>query len=180
MGGIFGTGGAMSLGTYFLARAAKLPKRRFRITRTRDLKIKMRDGVGLESELFVPRAGGRFPTLLIRIPYGLRGFSTAAEAYAERGYNVLIQACRGTSKSEGEFDPLSHERDDGLDTLAWIKAQPWFDGRLGTSGASYLGYAQWAISDSLPKQSAMAVKISSAEFKSVVFPGGSFHLGNQQ
>ena len=89
----------MSLGTYFLARAAKLPKRRFRAQRTRDLRIEMRDGIALETELFVPRAGGRFPTLLIRIPYGLRGFSTAAEAYSERGYNVVIQACRGTSKS---------------------------------------------------------------------------------
>ena len=167
----------MSLGTFFLARAAQLPKRRFRAQRTRDLRIEMRDGIALETELFVPRAGGRFPTLLIRIPYGLRGFSTAAEAYAERGYNVVIQACRGTSKSEGEFDPLSHERDDGLDTLAWIKAQPWYDGRFGTSGASYLGYAQWAICDALPRQSAMAVKVSSAEFRSIVFPGGGFALG---
>jgi putative CocE/NonD family hydrolase len=167
----------MSLGTYFLARAAKLPKRRFRAQRTRDLRIRMRDGVQLETELFTPRAGGRFPTLLIRLPYGLHGFSTAAEGYAERGYNVVLQACRGTSRSEGEFDPLSHERDDGLDTLSWITAQPWFDGRLGTSGASYLGYAQWAICDALPRQSAMAVKVTSAEFRSVVFPGGGFALG---
>ena len=34
----------------------------------------------------------------------------------------------------------------------WINAQPWFDGRLGTSGPSYLGYAQWAISDSLAQK----------------------------
>lgn len=167
----------MSIGTFFLARTAKLPKRLSRAKRARDVRIQMRDGVTLETELFTPRAAGKFPTLLIRVPYGLRGFSVAAEGYAERGYNVVIQACRGTSKSEGEFDPLSHERDDGLDTLIWIKAQPWFDGRLGTSGASYLGYAQWAICDALPKQSAMAVKVSSAEFRSVVFPGGGFALG---
>src|SRR5690606_5478316 len=59
----------------------------------------------------------------------------------------------------------------------WIKSQPWFDGRLGLSGPSYLGYAQWAISDALPRTSAMAVKVTSAEFKSVVFPGGSLNLG---
>jgi len=166
----------MSLGSYFLARAAALPKARFRTLRTRAIRVPMRDGLTLETELFVPRNGVRAPTILMRVPYGLHGFSTVAEIYAERGYNTVIQACRGTGKSEGEFDPLIHERDDGLDTLAWIKAQPWFDGRLGLSGPSYLGYAQWAISDALPKTSAMSVKVTSAEFRSIVFPGGSFSL----
>lgn len=167
----------MSIGSFFVARAAKLPRRRNRARRERNLGIAMRDGIHLAAELHRPRKDGRYPTLLMRVPYGLRAFSAVATAYAERGYNVVLQACRGTDRSEGEFDPLIRERDDGLDTLAWIKAQPWFDGRLGTTGASYLGYAQWAIADSLPTQSAMAVKISSAEFRSVVFPGGSFHLG---
>jgi putative CocE/NonD family hydrolase len=167
----------VSLGTYFLARGAKLPKRLSRANRDRTLRLAMRDGVKLQTELYTPRLPGKHPTLLIRAPYGLRGFSTAAEAYAERGYNVVIQACRGTGKSEGEFDPLSRERDDGLDTLAWIMQQPWYDGRLGTTGPSYLGYAQWAICDALPRQSAMAVKVSSAEFRSIVFPGGGFQLG---
>ncbi|MEO6015301.1 MAG: CocE/NonD family hydrolase [Devosia sp.] len=166
----------MSLGSYFLARAAKLSRARFRVTRTRALSVKMRDGVALETETFIPKNGVRSPTILMRVPYGLRGFSTVAEIYAERGYNAVVQACRGTGKSDGEFDPLSRERDDGLDTLQWLKAQPWFDGRLGLSGPSYLGYAQWAISDALPKHSAMAIKVTSAEFKSIVFPGGSFSL----
>lgn len=113
----------------------------------------------------------------MRLPYGRSGFSSVAEVYAERGFNVVLQACRGTEKSGGEFEPLVHERDDGLATLDWIKAQPWFDGRLGLTGPSYLGYAQWAICDALPPQSAMATKVTSAEFRSVVFPGGAFHLG---
>ncbi len=167
----------MSLGTFFLRRAARLPPRLCRARRLRGLTVRMRDGIGLETELYVPRREGRYPTLLIRVPYGLRGFATAAEAYAERGYNCVIQACRGTGRSEGEFDPLANERNDGLDTLEWIKTQPWFDGRLGTTGPSYLGYAQWAICDALPKQSAMAIKVSSAEFRSIVFPNGGFQLG---
>ncbi len=167
----------MSIGSYFLARTARLPRARFRVRRTRNIRIAMRDGVGLAAELFEPRNGVRSPTILIRLPYGLNGFATVGEIYAERGYNTLIQACRGTAGSEGEFEPLRHEREDGLDTLAWIEAQPWFDGRLGLSGPSYLGYAQWAICDALPRRSAMAVKVTSAEFRSIVFPGGSFHLG---
>jgi putative CocE/NonD family hydrolase len=166
----------MSLGTFFLRRAARLPKRLFRARRHPNFMIPMRDGVQLETVLFIPRVEGRFPTILMRVPYGLGGFATAAEAYAERGYIAVVQACRGTGKSEGAFDPLSNERNDGLDTLDWIKAQPWFDGRLGTTGPSYLGYAQWAICDALPAASAMAIKVSSAEFRSIVFPGGGFHL----
>jgi putative CocE/NonD family hydrolase len=167
----------MSLGSYFLARVAQLPKARFRTTRTRHINVKMRDGVTLETEIYTPRNGVRSPTILMRVPYGMQGFSTVAEIYAERGYNAVLQSCRGTGGSGGDFDPLSHERDDGLDTLDWIKTQPWFDGRLGLSGPSYLGYAQWAICDALPRQSAMSVKVTSAEFRSIVFPGGSFNLG---
>lgn len=167
----------MSLGAIFLARAAKLPRGRFRVKRTRNVRVPTRDGVSLETELFEPRNGVASPTLLMRLPYGIRGFSTVAELYAGHGYNVVVQSCRGTGRSGGEFDPLGHERDDGLDTLEWIKVQPWYDGRLGLSGPSYLGYAVWSISDALPRQSALAVKVSSAEFKSVVFPNGGFGLG---
>ncbi|HZY67761.1 MAG TPA: CocE/NonD family hydrolase [Devosia sp.] len=166
----------MSIGSYFLARAARLAKPRFRVTRKRH-RVEMADGVLLETEVYLPRNGVRSPTILMRVPYGLRGFATVGEIYAERGFNAVVQACRGTGGSGGEFDPLRHEREDGLATLKWLEAQDWFDGRLGLSGPSYLGYAQWAISDALPKHAAMAVKVTSAEFRSVVFPGGTFNLG---
>lgn len=167
----------MSLSSRFVADLAGLPKRLCRATRVRGIRIPSADGTELATELFLPSIKGPHPTLLIREPYGLSSFATVGEIYAERGYITVLQACRGTDKSGGTFDPFRHEREDGLATLAWIKQQKWFDGRLGTSGPSYLGYAQWAICDSLPTQSAMAVKVSSTEFRSVVFPGGSFALG---
>lgn len=167
----------MSLGSRLLAESCELPKRLSRAVRTAGIRIPMRDGVTLDAIHYAPKLPGNHPTILMRVPYGLRGFGAVAEVYAERGFHVVLQACRGTGRSGGEFDPLTHEREDGLATLAWIKKQPWFDGRLGTSGPSYLGYAQWAICDALPKVSAMSTKVTSAEFKSVVFPGGAFHLG---
>lgn len=167
----------MSLGSRFLAELYELPKRQCRAVRTADIQVPMRDGVTLDTVHYAPRLAGGHPALLMRVPYGLRGFGTVAECYAERGFHVVLQTCRGTGRSGGSFDPLIHEREDGLATLDWIKRQDWFDGRLGTSGPSYLGYAQWAICDALPKVSAMATKVTSAEFKSVVFPGGAFHLG---
>ncbi len=167
----------MSLVSRFVTGMYDLPPRKCRVRRTRKIAVKMDDGVELATELFQPKLPGQHPTLLIREPYGLSSFAPVGEIYAERGYNVVLQACRGTDKSGGTFDPLRHEREDGLSTLEWIRQQAWFDGRLGTSGPSYLGYAQWAICDALPKHSAMATKVTSAEFKSIVFPGGTFALG---
>jgi putative CocE/NonD family hydrolase len=155
----------------------KLPPRLNRVTKHRNIPLEMADGVVLMTDHFEPRSKGPHPTILMRLPYGRSGFAGVAGAYAERGFNVVLQACRGTEKSGGEFDPLVNERTDGLATLDWIKAQPWFDGRLGLSGPSYLGYAQWAISDELPEISAMATKVTTADFRSVVFPAGAFHLG---
>lgn len=167
----------MSFASRLLAEFYQLPKRRCRAVRAPVVMIPMNDGMGLETLHYAPALKGSHPTLLMRVPYGLRGFATVAECYAERGFNVVLQSCRGTGGSQGEFDPLSHERDDGLATLSWIRQQSWFDGRLGTSGPSYLGYAQWAICDALPEVSAMATKVTSAEFRSIVFPGGALHLG---
>lgn len=167
----------MSVESYVLARMYGLPPRLYGTSRQRDIALPMDDGVTLMTDVYSPRAPGRHPTILMRLPYGRNGFGTVAECYAERGFHVVLQACRGTEKSGGEFDPLVNERADGIATLRWIEAQDWYDGRLGLSGPSYLGYAQWAICDELPPISAMATKVTSAEFQSVVFPSGAFHLG---
>jgi uncharacterized protein len=167
----------MSIGSRLLAEAYRLPKRLGTAERTRGIRVPSTDGITLETEHYAPRLPGKHPTILMRVPYGLAGFATVAECYAERGFHVVLQACRGTGRSDGEFDPFISEREDGLATLDWLKQQSWYDGRLGTSGPSYLGYAQWAICDALPPTSAMATKVTSAEFRSIVFPGGALHLG---
>ena len=95
----------MSFGSYFLARVAQLPKARFRTTRTRNIRVKMRDGATLETDLYVPRNGVRNPTILMRVPYGIRGFDTVSEVYAERGYNAVLQACRDRLVMYGCVDP---------------------------------------------------------------------------
>lgn len=166
----------MSLSSLYLAWLEDLPPRLNTVKKTRGLSLPMDDGVILKTDHYAPRADGPHPTILMRLPYGRRGFGGIAEAYAERGFHVVIQACRGTERSGGEFDPFSNERADGLATLAWIKAQPWFDGRMGLTGPSYLGYAQWAISDALPPVAAMATKVTTSNFRPVVFPSGAFHL----
>jgi putative CocE/NonD family hydrolase len=154
----------------------RLPPRLNSARHHRSIAVEMPDGVVLMTDHFEPLSKGPHPTLLMRLPYGRQGFRNIAAAYAERGFHVVVQACRGTEKSGGRFNPLVNERDDGLATLNWLTQQPWFDGRLGLTGPSYLGYAQWAISDA-PGIGALSVKVSSAEFRSVAFPSGAFHLG---
>jgi putative CocE/NonD family hydrolase len=166
----------LSIFSFFFHRAYDLPPQLNRMRRHRNIGVRMSDGVLLMTDHYEPRSEGPHPTLLLRLPYGRNGFASVARAYAERGFNVVMQACRGTEKSGGVFDPLTNEREDGLATLRWLHQQPWFDGRLGLTGPSYLGYAQWAICDA-PGIGAMSVKVSSAEFRTVVFPAGAFHLG---
>src|SRR5262245_5128165 len=71
----------------------------------RDLQVPMPDGAVLLADHYAPRTGPKLPTLLVRTPYGRRGFFGAmyAAPFAERGYQVLIQSCRGTAGSGGEF-----------------------------------------------------------------------------
>ena len=70
-----------------------------------------------------------------------------------------------------------HERQDGLDTLRWLAAQPWFDGRLGMWGGSAFGHTQWAIADQRdPGPSALMIQIASTSFYEMFHPGGAFSL----
>ncbi|MEU7855930.1 CocE/NonD family hydrolase [Nonomuraea sp. NPDC049141] len=119
-----------------------------------DLRVPMPDGVELLADRWAPRTGSDgLPTVLLRSPYGRSGpvFGGAmALPWAERGFQVVVQSTRGTFGSGGVFDPMRQEREDGLATLEWVGKQPWFGGSIVLAGASYLGYVQWAVADSLP------------------------------
>jgi uncharacterized protein len=136
-----------------LARALDLPGADYRIAVHRGLRVPMRDGAHLAADRYSPRGEGRFPTLLIRTPYGRQWMPNLyARLFAQRGYHVIVQDVRGRFASDGEFDPFIHEADDGEDTVRWLQRQSWFDGRLGTWGQSYLGYVQWALAASHPER----------------------------
>jgi len=111
-----------------------------------DVKVPMRDGIHLSTNVFHPQAPGRYPAILVRTPYG-KGTALAPfyRGFVERGYAFVIQDVRGMRGSEGIFRPLDQEGQDGDDTLNWIAAQPWSDGKVGMIGGSYLGIAQWEV-----------------------------------
>lgn len=141
----------------------------------RGIGIRARDGVVLRSDHYAPDLDGS-PTVLIRTPYGRGGLTAvAAMVFARCGFHVLVSSCRGTGGSGGRFDPMRHERDDGLDTVAWLRRQPWFTGVLGTFGPSYVGYTQWAIAD-VPELAAMATLVTASQFRDPTYAGESFSL----
>jgi putative CocE/NonD family hydrolase len=118
--------------------------------------IPMRDGVELLADHYVP-VGEPVGTVLMRGPYG-RGFPFSlmyGALYATRGYRVLMQSVRGTFGSGGVFTPMVHETADGADTVAWLRQQPWFTGRFGTTAgphdlsASAWGTGSFTVNDFL-------------------------------
>ena len=116
----------------------------FEITIHRDVRFPMRDGAHLSSNLFLPKAEGTFPLIFQRMPYGMSGRGLG-EYYARRGYAYMIQDCRGRYDSDGVFYPFADDAHDGYDTLDWVVAQPWSNGRVGMFGPSYLGAVQWLL-----------------------------------
>ncbi len=109
-----------------------------------DVKIPMRDGVELSANIFLPKAEGKFPVILMRSPYGKgdEKFDGGLH-YAARGYVFVSQDCRGKGASQGQWEPFANEGADGRDTYQWILKQPWCNGSIGTTGGSYVGFTQW-------------------------------------
>jgi len=170
----------MSVMSRFLAWQYKLPPAEtYAVTHARDLPVPMPDGTVLLADHYYPTGGGNPPTVLIRSPYGRRTNTSNAVArlFAERGYQVLIQSCRGTFGSSGKFFPFKDDRPDGLATIAWLKQQPWFSGEFAMFGPSYLSFVQWAVGDKAgPELKALIPIVTAADFRTVLHPGGSFAL----
>jgi len=120
------------------------PKSQVRIER--DVMLKMRDGVRLATDLYMPVGkGAKLPAILIRTPYNkapFRGGDSDAHGLAGQGYVVAVQDLRGKYLSEGDYSEFAGDATDGYDTTDWLSRQPWSNGKVGTYGCSYLGDVQ--------------------------------------
>jgi uncharacterized protein len=164
-----------------LARTWSLPPARNRVAVERDVQVPMSDGAILLADHYIPVSVAAAATVLVRCPYGRRGpFALQnAQLLAERGFHVVLQSCRGTFGSGGEFAPMRNEITDGQDTVAWLRRQNWFDGRLVTYGASYLGFVQWALAmDPPPELVAAIVHVGPHDFSRSAYRNGVFDLYN--
>lgn len=103
------------------------------------LMIPMRDGVRMATVVIRPKAQGRYPTVMSRTPYAMTSFERPEGLYKalfEADYVIIVQNERGSEWSEGEFGYLTSTTSDALDTLDWITAQGWSNGRVGLYGCS--------------------------------------------
>ena len=139
--------------------------------------IAMRDGTPLATDLFLPPGDGPFPVVLSRTPYSRVKRSQEAASFVREGWVFVIQDMRGRFDSEGENLPFIGcgwgEHEDGVDTIEWLKKQPWCDGRIVTIGGSAGGITQNLLAGAAP-QGLMAQYISVAT--SSMYAGGS-HIG---
>jgi len=157
---------------------------RYEVAVMKNVMIGMRDGVKLSTDIYRPARNGaliegRFPVLLERTPYRKdRGAADVAQYFVPRGYVVVVQDVRGRYQSEGRWRPIVDDPNDGFDTAAWIGAQAWSDGGIGTMGTSYGGATQHAIAiGNAPHVKAMIPRNAMSDFgRYGVRHNGAFEL----
>ena len=149
--------------------------------------VPMRDGVRLATDVIRPDAPGRYPVLVSRSPYGKDAYINNPDHsvwfFAKHGYVVISQDCRARFESEGDgYNPLFQEVQDGYDTVEWAARQSWSNGRVGTTGQSYLGATQYTLATNNPVPphlQTMAPVSASADFHQswVYHTGGAMEWG---
>jgi putative CocE/NonD family hydrolase len=120
--------------------------------------VPMRDGTRLAADVYRPAGAGRFPAIVERTPYNreesviLR--TQTPQFFARRGFAFVVQDVRGRFGSEGTWYPFVDDgggkNRDGFDTVAWVAAQPWCNGKVATAGGSYAGQTQMFLAPTRP------------------------------
>ncbi|MBM7244247.1 CocE/NonD family hydrolase [Rhodococcus fascians] len=151
---------------------------RFKIV-VEDAFFVMSDGTSLHATVTRPDTHLRVPVIVIRTPYlPFTAVQLDTIAIARRGAAVVVQSTRGTGQSEGEFEPFVHEVQDGVDTAAWCRTQPWSNGRLGSLGRSYLALTQlYTVAGEPHGVEAMGLEVCSGDPYDFVYRGGALFHG---
>jgi putative CocE/NonD family hydrolase len=128
-----------------LTRLFKLPPAEtYNVVVDRNLRVPMQDGTVLLADHYYTPNRRTAPTILVRSPYGRAGVFALvfARPFAERGFQVLIQSCRGTFGSGGAFNAFRNEQRDGLDSAPINLVGGWYDIFLPQILADYAGLRQ--------------------------------------
>ncbi|WP_262497639.1 CocE/NonD family hydrolase [Flavobacterium kingsejongi] len=156
----------------------------------KDVMIKMRDGIKLNTVIFTPKDQKvKLPFLLQRDPYQVSVMGSPEKDYyvqdmAEDGYIFVYQDIRGRYLSEGKFEMLDFGRDktdpkstdestDTYDIIDWLlKNVPDNNEKVGMWGISYDAWvALIATIDPHPALKAISEQASPAD----MFLGDDFH-----
>ncbi|MER9708598.1 CocE/NonD family hydrolase [Mesorhizobium sp. M0204] len=171
------------------------------------VKVPMRDGINLATDVYLPEGPGPFPIILIRTPYGKNSYRPAwvaesasplvvpgreaitrprcnnpVDVFVGGGYAVVIQDNRGKFESEGVYRYTLSNRRDFEDTAKWLDAQSWSARRMGMWGCSYPGHTQAvaAVTDT-PSLKTVTPSNCSGSWNSGRWPGfGSYSGGARE
>ncbi len=143
--------------------------------------VAMRDGTKLATDLHLPEGEGPWPAILIRTPYGRKSARGLGGQAGGRGYALVAQDFRGRGDSQGEDWPVFvhggwGKNQDGYDTVEWIAAQDWSNGKVGGFGISAPGIALNMTAPSRPPHLVclyVGVAFSSMYHQSA-YQGGAF------
>jgi predicted acyl esterase len=141
--------------------------------------VAMRDGVKLATDVYLPEGSGPFPVLLSRTPYGRVNHGGGAAGLVRAGVVCVVQDMRGRFDSEGENIPFIGcgwgEHQDGMDTLAWLRKQPWCNGKIGTIGGSAGGITQNLLAGAATNGvTAQYISVAAASlYHDIVYTGGA-------
>lgn len=140
------------------------------------VKVAMRDGVKLGTNVYLPEGEGPWPVILTRTPYNMRRYNRRAQRYFDDGFAFVTQDCRGKFTSEGVYEPYQTDMEDGYDVVEWIAAQPWCDGKVGMSGRSAMGIATNLAAAADPPHLVCGYIVTAPEslFDESYFMGGIF------
>ena len=144
----------------------------------------MRDGVVLRADVYRPPSDAPHPAVLNRTPYdrSLPLTPPAAldpESAVAAGLGLVCQDVRGRHSSDGEFYPFRNEEADGFDSVEWVAAQSWCDGRVAMAGRSYGATTQWLAAVACPPHLAaiFPVVTTGDPYNGGIYQGGAFQLG---
>ena len=156
-----------------------LSKPTFAVKTERNVRLQMRDGTLLATDIYRPDADGKFPVVLVRTPYDRRNLEMQADYYARRGYVYAGQDCRGRFGSQGAWEPFVNEKTDGYDTIEWLAEQSWSNGKVAMIGGSYLGWVQWFAATQRPPHLVTIIpNVAPPEpFYNIPYEHGVFFLG---
>ncbi len=163
--------------------------------------IRMSDGVLLRANVLLPADRGRFPLVLTATGYNKDAANPTGDrcdasgglagpnlALLDAGYAVMVLDDRGTGASQGTWDSWGRRsQEDYREVLDWIQARRWSNGRVATTGTSYMGITSLLIAEADAKRVAAgkprAVRAVWANvpmadaYRDVTFHGGAVDAG---
>ena len=140
-----------------------------------NVRVPMRDGTLLATDVYHAGAEGPGPTIVGRTPYNknMAAFAGLAANWNKRGYTLVVQDVRGRGDSDGEFVPYVNEGNDAYDCIEWVAAQEWSDGDVIYQGASYGARCGWLTALTNPPHLRGFIATVSPSDKYVEFPNGT-------